>query len=37
MSLKIDDFIDRLNRRGTLNPVSENTKKAYGNSTSLNT
>jgi len=30
--LKIDDFLARLNRRGTLNPVSENTKKAYGNS-----
>ena len=32
MSLKIDDFIDHLNRRGTLNPVSENTRKAYRNS-----
>jgi len=32
MSLKIDDFLDRLNRRGTLNPVSENTRKAYRNS-----
>ncbi|GAI61172.1 unnamed protein product [marine sediment metagenome] len=29
MSLKIDDFIDHLNRRGTLSPVSENTKKDY--------
>ncbi|GAI68233.1 unnamed protein product, partial [marine sediment metagenome] len=27
--LNIDDFLDHLNRRGTLNPVSENTKKAY--------
>ncbi|GAI76527.1 unnamed protein product, partial [marine sediment metagenome] len=32
MSLNIDDFIDHLNRRGTLNPVSENTRKAYRNS-----
>jgi len=32
MDLKIDDFIAHLNRRGTLNPVSENTKKAYRNS-----
>ena len=32
MDLKIDDFIDHLNRRGTLTPVSENTKKAYRNS-----
>ncbi len=32
MSLKIDDFLDHLNRRGTLNPVSENTRKAYRNS-----
>ena len=32
MSLRIDDFIDHLNRKGTLNPVSENTKKAYRNS-----
>ena len=30
--LNIDDFLARLNRRGTLNPVSENTKKAYRNS-----
>ena len=29
--LNIDDFLDRLNRRGTLNPVSQATKKAYGN------
>ena len=29
MSLKIDDFLDHLNRRGTLSPVSENTKKDY--------
>jgi len=32
MDLKIDDFLAHLNRRGTLNPVSENTKKAYRNS-----
>ena len=32
MDLKIDDFLARLNRRGTLNPVSENTKKSYRNS-----
>ena len=32
MDLKIDDFLGRLNRRGTLNPVSKNTKKAYRNS-----
>ena len=30
--LNIDDFLARLNRRGTLNPVSENTRKAYRNS-----
>ena len=30
--LEIDDFIDRLNRKGTLNPVSESTRKAYRNS-----
>ncbi|MBA7632856.1 Tyrosine recombinase XerD [subsurface metagenome] len=29
MSLNIDDFLDHLNRRGTLSPVSENTKKDY--------
>jgi integrase/recombinase XerD len=32
MNLKIDDFLANLNRRGTLNPVSENTKKSYRNS-----
>ena len=32
MSLKIDDFLARLNRKGTLNPVSESTRKAYRNS-----
>ncbi len=32
MSLRIDDFLARLNRKGTLNPVSGNTKKAYRNS-----
>jgi len=32
MSLRIDGFLDHLNRKGTLNPVSENTKKAYRNS-----
>jgi len=32
MSLKLDDFLSRLNRRGTLNPVSDNTRKAYRNS-----
>ncbi len=31
MSLKIDDFLDRLNRKGTLNPVSEATRTAYRN------
>jgi len=30
-SLEIDDFVNRLNRKGTLNPVSQNTKKAYRN------
>ncbi len=30
--LNIDNFVDHLNRRGTLNPVSENTKKDYRNS-----
>ncbi len=25
----VDDFITHLNRKGTLNPVSENTKKDY--------
>ena len=32
MSLNIDEFLDHLNRKGTLNPVSENTKKTYRNS-----
>ncbi len=32
MDLNIDDFLARLNRRGTLNPVSENTRKAYRSS-----
>lgn len=32
MPLNIDDFLARLNRKGTLNPVSENTRKAYRNS-----
>ena len=32
MSLKIEDFLDHLNRRGTLSPVSENTKKDYRSS-----
>lgn len=31
-TLKIDDFLDHLNRRGTLTPVSQSTRKAYGNS-----
>ena len=30
--LEIDDFIDKLNRKGTLNPVSESTRKGYRNS-----
>lgn len=29
MALSIDDFLDNLNRRGTLSPVSQNTKKDY--------
>lgn len=28
----IEEFISHLNRKGTLNPVSESTRKAYGNS-----
>lgn len=32
MSLNIDDFIEHLNRKGTLSQVSRNTKKAYRNS-----
>jgi len=32
MTLKIDDFLDHLNRRGTLTPVSQSTRKAYGSS-----
>ncbi len=31
MSLEINDFLARLNRKGTLNPVSESTRKAYRN------
>ena len=30
--LEIGDFLARLNRKGTLNPVSESTRKAYRNS-----
>ena len=29
MSLNIDEFLDRLNRKGSLNPVSKATKTAY--------
>jgi len=31
MALEIDDFLARLNRKGTLNLVSESTRKAYRN------
>jgi integrase/recombinase XerD len=29
MTLRIDEFLAHLNRKGTLNPVSDNTKKTY--------